>query len=404
VPSRISENRHIFLICAVVLFEFISFGIANPMLPRLFDGLNRTGIPTSVYVFAVFLIGDTIQFFWAPALGTLSDRFGRRRILVLSVISLSIGSTARYLADEIYIFLIVSAVLGFVAATMSTAMASAADVAGKERRTVVFGLITGMAVSGYTIGPMIGGFTSDIDARLPFLIAAIISILNLLFVVFFLKETLPPEKREKKRIGLNSLPFVAIWKQPRRIKMLLALFFLSYAVMSMPNSIIMVYLIERFSWSGTMIGAALAVHMFVASLGQLVLSGWLSRRWGELNVTMLSILLGAIFLILMGLADLTPIIAASFALLGIIAIAIPACASLISIATPQEDQGEIQGILASMTGLSRIVLFGVFGPVFAIVLQRGGASIISGLPFVFVGDCLLGLLLWIRNRVRLEPA
>ncbi len=399
VGAKVAENRHIFLICMVVLFEFVSFGIANPILPQLIGDLNQTAIPTAAYVFAIFLIADTIQFFWAPALGALSDRVGRRRILVVSVIGLSIGSTTRYFADHIYLFLLVSVLFGFVSATLSTAMSSGADVAGKERRTSVFGLITGMAVSGYTVGPAIGGFASDIDARLPFLIAAVISVLNLLFVLFFLKETLPPERRERKAIGLKTLPFAAIWKQPRQTKLLMSLFFLSHFVMSLPHTFVVIYLIERFAWSGTMIGLGLALHMFVASIGQLFLSGWLSHRMGEMTVTLLAIFLGALFLISLGLAELMPVVAASYALFGIIGIAIPSSASLISLATPPEDQGEVQGILASMMGLSRIVAFGAFGPVFAIVLDGAASPTITGLPFVFIGACLLGLLLWIRNAI-----
>ncbi|MDG2002074.1 MAG: MFS transporter [Novosphingobium sp.] len=398
------ENRHIILICAVVLFEFISFGIANPILPQLIGDLNQTTIPTAAYVFAIFLVSDTIHFFWAPALGTLSDRLGRRRILVVSVIGLSIGSTTRFFADQIYIFLLVSVVYGFVSATLSTAMSSASDVAGKDRRTVVFGWITGCAVSGYTIGPIIGGIASDFDNRLPFLIAAIIGVLNLLFVVFFLKETLPPEKRQKRSIGLNSLPFAAIGRQPRYIKMMLSLFFLSHFVMSMPHTFVVIYLIDRFSWSGTMIGAGLAMHMFVSAFGQLVISGWLSRKWSELKVTLVSIVVSAIFLILLGLGDLTFIILASFALFGIIAMVIPASASLISVNTPPENQGEIQGVLASMMGLSRIVSFGAFGPVFAIVLDRSASPLFSGLPFVFVGVSLLIFVAWVRNRIPQQPA
>ncbi len=399
VISKTAENRHIILICTVVLFEFISFSTANPILPRLLGDLNTTAIPTAAYVLAIFLVGDVIQFLWAPALGTLSDRLGRRRILVVSVIGLSIGSMARFFADQIYIFILVSVMFGFVSATLPTAMSSVADVVGKERRTAVFGWITGSAASGYTIGPMIGGFASDIDNRLPFLIAAVIGVLNLLFVLIFLKETLPPEKRQRKAIGLKSLPVAAIRKQPRYIKRLLTLYFLLHFIMSMPPAVVVIYLINRFSWPGSMIGLALGAHMFVSALGQLALSGWLSRKWGELNVTLLSAVIGAIFLIALGMADIAFVEVVSFAFLGIISMAIPASASLISMATPPENQGEIQGLLASTMGLSRIVLFGLFGPILAIVLDQSSSPAIAGLPFVFVGVGLLIVVAWIRNKI-----
>ena len=265
------EKRHVALIIAVVFFEFLAFSIANPVLPRIINDLNKTDIPSAAYVFGIFLIADAIQFFWAPSLGTISDRVGRRWILIVSVVAVSIGSFARYFADQISVFFLVGILFGFAAATLSTAMSSVADVIGKESRTSAFGWITGSAVTAYAIGPVIGGFASDIDIRLPLLISALVGLFNMVFVVILIKETLPPSKRQKRPLGLKSLPFAAIGRQPPQIKLLILLYFMAHFVLSMPHTFVVIYLIDRFGWSGTMIGIGLGLHMLVASFGQLLL-------------------------------------------------------------------------------------------------------------------------------------
>jgi MFS transporter, DHA1 family, tetracycline resistance protein len=393
------EKRHVALIIAVVFFEFLSFSIANPVLPRIIGELNETDIPTSAYLFGIFLISDAIQFFWAPSLGTISDRIGRRWILIVSVIAVSIGSFARYLADEIYIFFLVGILFGFAAATLSTAMSSVADVIDKERRTSAFGWITGSAVTAYAIGPIVGGFVSDIDIHLPLLITALVSLINMALVIFLIRESLPPEKRQTRPLGLKSLPFAAIGRQSREIKLLILLYFMAHFVLSMPHTFVVIYLIDHFGWSGTMIGIGLGLHMLVASVGQLLLSGRLSKKWGEMRVVQGSVLVGAVFLAALGLATPTPMVLASFALYAIVAMALPAISSLVSGLTPAEKQGEIQGIMASMMGLARVALFGGFGVVFTLVAERSQSSAASGLLFAFVGVALIGSVLWVRARI-----
>ncbi len=393
------EKRHVALIIAVVFFEFLSFSIANPVLPRIINELNGTDIPSSAYLFGIFLISDAIQFFWAPSLGTISDRIGRRWILIVSVIAVSIGSFARYFADQIFIFFLVGILFGFAAATLSTAMSSVADVVDKDQRTSAFGWITGSAVTAYAIGPVIGGFVSDIDIHLPLLITALVSLFNMVFVIFLIRETLPPDKRQTRPLGLNSLPFAAIGRQSRQIKLLILLYFMAHFVLSMPHTFVVIYPIDHFGWSGTMIGIGLGLHMLVASLGQLLLSGRLSKKWGEMRVVQGSVLVGAVFLVVLGLATPTPIVLASFALYAIVSMALPAISSLVSGMTPAENQGEIQGIMASMMGLARVALFGGFGAVFTLVTERSQASAASGLLFAVVGAVLIISIFWVRARI-----
>ena len=125
----------------------------------------------------------------------------------------------------------------------------------------------------------------------------------------------------------------------------------------------------------------------------------MSRKWGELRVIQSSVLVGAVFLVALGLATPVPIVLASFALYAIVSMALPAIASLVSGMTLPENQGEIQGIMASMMGLARVALFGGFGAAITLVAERSHAPAASGLSFAIVGAVLIIAILWVRVRM-----
>jgi len=261
-------------ILITVFIDILGLGIIVPVLPGLLEELTAEKV-SSAAAYGGFLISAyaLMQFIFSPILGNLSDRFGRRPILLASLLGLTLDYLLMGFAPTIIWLFVGRVVAGIMGAAISTATAYIADITPKEKRAQNFGLIGAAVGAGFIIGPAIGGHLGEFGTRVPFFVAAGVAFLNLIYGFFVLPESLGMRKRRRfdfKRA--NPLgTFQSLKKYPFVLSFLAVLFFFSVAGQAYP-SIWSFFTIERFNWTPGQIGISLSVFgiMFAVVQGALI--------------------------------------------------------------------------------------------------------------------------------------
>ncbi len=397
----------LFFIFITILLNMIGFGVIMPVMPKLIMEVTGEGVAHAArwggYLSVVYA---TMQFFMMPIIGGLSDRFGRRPILLTSLAAYSFDFFVMAIAPTIGLILIARMFAGAFAATFSTANAYIADITPPEKRAANFGLVGAAFGVGFIIGPGIGGFLGEhFGPRAPFFFVAATGALNFLFGFFVLPETLKVENRRKfEWRRANALGnFKQFAQYPIVLPIAAVLFFSQLAHWTYP-SIWSYYAIEKFSWSEAMIGASL---MFMGLMSGLV-QGGLTRvaipKLGERRAALIGMCVTATAYFCFALADKGWMIFAILTFSAIGGLAQPALQGIMSRTIPANAQGELQGAIAALNSLTMVIspwlmtqLFSAFsspGEPFSLfgitVLPKGAPFYFPGAPLVFA--CLLEIL------------
>ncbi|WP_397419729.1 TCR/Tet family MFS transporter [Phenylobacterium sp.] len=361
-------------IFALALMNSISFGIMIPILPNLIR--EMTGGDTAAAADWNVLFATTwgvMQFVCGPILGMFSDRFGRRPVLLLSLLGLGIDFLFMAFAPTLWWLLVGRILNGATAASFSTANAYLADVTAPSERAKVFGWMGSAFSFGFIIGPTLGGFLGEYDLRLPFLVAAAITFINVAYGYFILPESLPLERRAKAYDWRRANPVGAL-KLLRSKAGLLPLasvgFLFQVAHVVLPT-IFVLYTTHRYGWSPGFLGLTFLLTGVLGVLVQIFLVGPAVRRFGERRTMFIGLTAGAIgfawygwapdgWLYLIG----TPI----FALSGFI---MPGLQGLMTRKVEPQEQGQLQGANQSLSGIGSMLGPALFGLVFAESLRRG---------------------------------
>ncbi len=389
-----SRNALAFIFITV-LIDMAGFGIIMPILPDLIRELTGKDLAgASYYAGALMLAFAGMQFLCAPLVGNLSDRFGRRPVLLFSLAGFGINYALMAFAPTLAWLFLGRLVAGAFGATFSTAGAFIADVSPPEKRAANFGLIGAAFGVGFIIGPVLGGLLAGYGLRAPFLAAALLSMLNFAYGLFVLPETLPPEKRrvfEWRRA--NPLgAFYHLRTRPVVMGMAWVMLFFGIAHQVYP-SVWAFYTQEKFNWTPLDIGLSLGVVGVVFGLSQALVTRWAIPRFGEVRSATIGIIVMVLTYLGYALAQagwqLYVVTIASFlsALIG------PAIQGIMSNRTSESEQGELQGALASVAAVGAIIgpliftgLFGVFSAKDAAIYLPGapffGASALAALAFI----------------------
>ncbi|MBV9419824.1 MAG: TCR/Tet family MFS transporter [Alphaproteobacteria bacterium] len=367
-------------------------GLAYPILPRLIEQFQHGNVSHASYVFGLLASAFAVtQFLFAPIIGAISDRYGRRPVILLSLAGSAI-SYALMAAAPSLIFLALGRLLaGMMGGSFSTAQAYLADITPPEKRSQTFGLIGAAFGLGFITGPAIGGVLGHIDLQLPFLVAGVLCAADVVFAFFALPETLSAEHRKpfnwRHANPIGALRHVGRYGQ---VAMLMAIYVMSVFANRCAEMVWVLYTGYRFHWGTKEVGISLAVVGLVFVFGQ----GWFSRflipRLGERRAIVLG--LGASVLISAGYGLVTQgwmlFIVMPFAIFGWIA-AQPAVQGVLSRSVPQNEQGLLQGAMASMTSLTSVVgpmiwtgLFGYFVSPAAPLILPGAAFFASAAIFL----------------------
>ena len=399
---RSAVNRPLIIILAAVLLDAVGIGLIFPILPRLLSEVTHVD-NIAPYVGIMYALYAAMQFVFAPVLGALSDRFGRRPVLLVSLAGAAVDYLFLAFAPELWMLVIGRAIAGLTAANMAVATAYITDITPENQRAQRFGLFHAMFGIGFIIGPILGGLLGDMWVRAPFIAAAVLNALNFALAFFVLPESRPG--RKGVRFDLKALnPLVPLgWAFAlRAVLPLFAVFFILNFVGNMYGTVWALYGADAFQWNGLTVGLSLAGYGIFHALAQAVLPGPATRILGERNALLFGLACEAVALTITGFATQGWIVFALLPLYGVSGIGIPALQSLATRHVNEDQQGQLQGVMASVVSLASI-----FGPLYFAAFYFGIKDWWPGLIWIIgVGTYLLAipLILTIRARPAAAPA
>ncbi len=385
----VSPQSKLTLICVLVtiLLDMLGYGIILPVLPQLIKQLTGGGLAEAAVIGGWLVFAYSLmQFMFGPGLGNLSDRFGRRPIILIALAGLTVDYTIMGFANSLVLLFIGHTIAGISGASVATATAYIADITSKEKRAQRFGLIGAAVGLGFIIGPVVGGLLGELGPRWPFYAAAILAASNLLFGFFVLPESLALDKRRKFNIR-RANPFGALWslsRNPVVLWLLAALGLFILASQSFP-SVWNFFTIEVLNFSSSQIGIALGAFGLGFALSQALLISPVIKLVGEWPTVLLG--MGAATIALIGTAFIHSEVALyGFLVFGSLAgLAGPAINSLMSRQVPDDAQGELQGAINATNSLAAIL-----GPLLATQLFRFFTQAEKDAPGYFPGAPFLG--------------
>jgi DHA1 family tetracycline resistance protein-like MFS transporter len=394
----------IFFVLVTVLLDTIGFGLVLPVLPELIVELTGEGLSrAAIYGGWLAFVYAILQFVCAPVLGNLSDRFGRRPVLLYAVASLGTDYIVMGLAPTLAWLFVGRAIAGIAGASFTPAYAYIADVTPPERRAQQFGLIGAAFGAGFIIGPAIGGLLGELGPRAPFFAAAALSLLNFTYGIFVLPESLPVESRRpfdwKRANPLGTL--IQIRKYPVVLGMLMALFLWQLAHQAMPSTWAY-YTMYRFGWSEAIVGASLAFVGVIMAVSQATVPRLLTPRIGEAACATLGLASGCLGFLGYGLASRGWMMFALMFTWFLAAIVMPSSQALMSHRIPPTAQGELQGGVASLYSLSSIIGPPLMTQLFGYFSSDAAPVHLPGAAFLFAAALTGGSLTLFRRAVRVE--
>ncbi|MEY4427538.1 MAG: hypothetical protein RLZZ182_227 [Pseudomonadota bacterium] len=393
-------------IMITLLIDMMSIGLIAPVLPKLVASHYADPSAISLGYGAIQLSFALLQFFSAPVLGALSDRFGRRPVLLIGLTGMAINFFVTAFATEFIWLLVVRMFAGMLCANIAVANAYVADITTPETRARNFGLLGAMFGIGFILGPVIGGLLGDDDHRLPFMVSGGLALLNAVYGYFVLPESLAPENR---RPFVFRSPFSALARL-RQLKGVEPLLWALACTMLTQFTMQTVWLLHtslQFGWTPKENGMSLFALGMTAAVMQGGLMRPLERKLGVGRLAMVGMLSSVVAYCLWGLAK-EPWMMYAITLGNVLGFGIqPSIQSMISNAADASTQGESMGAAASIVSLSAVVGPLMAGPLMATVSHLPRADWRVGIPF-FVCAALQGIAAWIAfvyfSRYRSSPA
>jgi len=389
------SDSGLFFIFLTVVIDTIGLGIIIPVLPSLIKELIHGGLSeASQYGGWLMFAYAFTQFIFASVMGNLSDCYGRRPVLLFSLFGFSVNYILMGFAPSILWLFIGRLVAGVTGASHTVAAAYIADISSPQKKAQNFGLLGAAFGLGFIIGPVIGGLLGHYGPRIPFYAAGILSLMNLIYGYFIVPESLNEENR-RLFSWKNANPIGAFKHMKRypKIYALVACIFLVNMAAHAVQSTWSYYTMEKFHWDEKMVGISLG---FIGMLLTIVQAGLLRVIIPKLGLPR-SILLGLLFnacsLPLLGLATDTWMLFAFSILYVCAGIGGPALQSLISNLTPPNEQGQIQGGIASIVSLTAIIGPLMMSSLFAYFTRQNTPLYLPGAPFIMGGILALSALI-----------
>jgi DHA1 family tetracycline resistance protein-like MFS transporter len=390
-------------IFVTIVLDFLALGIIIPVLPHLVEDFMGGDTAGAAKVYGVFgTVWALMQFLAMPVLGALSDRYGRRPVILLSNLGLGLAYVLMALAPDLAWLFVARVISGITAASVSTGMAYIADVTPPERRSASFGRVGVAFGLGFILGPALGGLLGTVDPRLPFWGAAAFSLVNALYGLFVLPESLSPAQRrpfEWRRA--NPLGSLRLLRSHRDLAGLAVVVFLSnLAHAAMPATFVL-YAAYRFAWDARDVGFVFAGVGICSALVQGVLVGPAVRRLGERQVLLAGLACGALGFLAYGLAPTGALFLAALPVVALWGLASPAAQGLMTRHVGPTAQGALQGAAGSIMGVATMIGPTLFAGTFAYFISEGTRWRAPGAAFLLAGALLaLGAVVAARTTAR----
>lgn len=390
----------VLFIFITVALDMVGIGLIIPSLPDIMRRFVQDGQAVSEYYGYFISLYALMQFVASPLLGAMSDRFGRRPLLLVSLFIAGLDYLVMAFAPNLTILFIGRVISGLTGANITVAMAYIADVSTDENRSKNFGMIGAAFGLGFVIGPAIGGLLGHMGPQYPFVIAALLNLLNFAFGLFVLPESLPKESRRtidfKKTNPLSALKMA--FSVPDLFALICVYFLFQLAGQTHP-SIWTLYTESRYGWSTLEVGMSLAVIGILSAISQGWLTGILVPKFGEKRIVLWSSLGFFVAFALFGFATQGWMMYAILVFSSVFWASQPALQALITKGTPANQQGELQGSLVSLVSLSAILNPLIVTQLFAYFFNHPTMPI-PGAPYFFAA--FVALVAWfilIKHKV-----
>ncbi|HEV1999918.1 MAG TPA: TCR/Tet family MFS transporter [Xanthobacteraceae bacterium] len=387
----------VFIFITLVL-DMLSIGIIIPALPKLVEDFMGGDTARAAEIFGVFgTVWALMQFLFTPVHGALSDRFGRRPIILISNFGLGVDYIVMALAPSLWWLLLGRTISGVCAASIGAAFAYIADVTPPAERAARFGVLGGAIGIGFVLGPALGGVLATFDPHLPFWAAAVLSICNGLYGLLILPESLPADRRSPfSWRRANPVGSLHLLRSDRELSGLAVVNFIaSLGFVVLPSTFVL-YTGYRFGWDTGTVGISLGAYGVCLMAVQVGLVRFLVPRIGERNMLLLGFVLGAGGLALMGLAN-TPFLAwASIAIAPFSGLTGPAIQALMTSRVSPNQQGQLQGANGSVVGIAQLIGPTIFAGTFAYFIGAGRDWQLPGAAYLLAAVLYLaaGALAW----------
>nr|AIA17962.1 TetA [uncultured bacterium] len=391
-------NRPLIIILAAVTLDAVGIGLIFPILPRLLEAVTHVD-NIAPYVGIMYALYAAIQFVFSPVLGVMSDRFGRRPVLLISLAGAAIDYLFMAFAPELWMLVVGRAIAGLTSANMAVATAYITDITPEAQRAQRFGMFHAVVGIGFIIGPVLGGLLGDIWIRAPFIAAAGLNALNFALALFVLPESRPGQKGVKFDFkALNPLVPLGWALGVKTLLPLIAVFFILNFVGNMYGTVWALFGVDAFQWNGLMVGLSLAGYGLFHAIVQAVLPGPVAKRIGERNALLVGMAFESAGLLISAVATQGWIIFAVLPLYALGGVGVPALQSLTTQQVGEDKQGQLQGVMASIVSLASI-----FGPLFFSAVYFGIRDSWPGIVWA-VGVGIYLLVIPVILTVRARPA
>jgi DHA1 family tetracycline resistance protein-like MFS transporter len=395
----------VFIFIAVLL-DMLALGVMIPVLPKLIEQFSSGDTARAAEIFGLFgAVWALMQFLVSPLIGALSDRFGRRPVILISSFGQGLDYILMALAPNLLWLFIGRVISGITASNIAAAYAYVADVTPAEQRAKSFGLIGAAFGAGFVLGPAVGGLLGGIDPRLPFWASAGLSLANACYGLFILPESLPREQRAKfEWRRANPIGSLALLRSHRELLGLAISNFLAYLAHVVLPSVFVLYAGYRYGWDERAVGLTLALVGVCAIVVQSLLVGPAVARFGERTALILALICGAIGMTIFGLAPTGIAFLIGVPIMSLWGLSGPALQGLMTRRVGANEQGQLQGANSSIMGIANLVGPLIFATIFAYSIGGGRGWNLPGAAFLLAALLLVGSAVVAWQVTRPQPA
>lgn len=388
-------NRSLLVIFTAIVLDAIGIGLIFPILPSLLQEVTHSQ-NVAPYIGTMTALYAVMQFIFAPVLGALSDRIGRRPVLLISLGGAAINYLFLAFASNLWMLFIGRAIAGLTSANIAVAMAYITDISAEDKRARRFGLFNAMFGIGFIIGPVLGGVLGDHWLRLPFIAAALLNGCNLLLAFLILPESRTPTREKLDLSALNPLRPLRWVFSLKSVLPLVFIFFIFSATGEAYGTCWALWGNDAFHWNGLWIGLSLGAFGICQTLAQAFLPGPAVKLLGERGAILAGVAGTCVALTVMAFATQGWMIFAIMPVFALGGIGVPALQSLATRQVDERSQGQFQGVLASVVSLASIIAPLAFSSVYFVFREHWPGAIWLSVVIVYA----IGMLLVLGLRLK----
>ncbi|MGJ4913130.1 TCR/Tet family MFS transporter [Bradyrhizobium sp. HKCCYLRH2060] len=412
-PSVATENAPaprrgaVAFIFVTILLDMLALGLIMPILPKLIESFVGNDTAQAARIFGLFgTAWALMQFVFSPVLGSLSDRFGRRPVILLSNFGLAADYVLMALAPSLAWLFVGRLISGVTSASISTAFAYIADLTPPDRRAAIFGRIGAAFGAGFVLGPATGGLLGDIDPRLPFWAAAGLSFANALYGFLVLPESLRPERRSPFRWRTaNPLGALRLLASDRILAGLSTVNFITQLAHVVLPSTFVLYATYRYGWDTRTVGLTLAMVGVCAMIVQGGAVGLIVRVFGERGALMLGLSAGLVGFFIFGVAPTGPLSWLGIPVMALWGVSGAALQALMTRLVAPDKQGQLQGATSSVQSVAQLTGPFLFTLSFAYFIGATAPVHLPGAPFLLAsGLMIVAIVIALRTLAKAKAA